>query len=171
MTNVEFCSQTCMAPATLSHILSERTRPTIAILRNIVEAFPDINPMWILLDQGEMYLTADSAQSTQQDGQADLTTMGAADDPDDVFGAFRTGLGGNDTSAASPRSSVQPSAIPAHGGGNVQSRTAQPAPVVPRVNVEEVVDLTLRRLQKPQRKVTEVRIFFDDGTYETFSAR
>lgn len=171
MSNVEFCSQTCMAPATLSHILSERTKPTIAILRNIVEAFPDINPMWILLDQGEMYLAADSTSQVLPESNAGEQSAGAVDDVDDVFGAFRMGLGGNDASGLSSRSAVPQNIPSAHGTGNAVPRASQTAAMTPRVNVEEVVDLTLRRLQKPQRKVTEVRIFFDDGTYETFSTR
>jgi hypothetical protein len=36
--------------------------------------------------------------------------------------------------------------------------------------VQEIVAETLKQQQKPQRKVVEVRIFFDDGTFETFSA-
>lgn len=29
---------------------------------------------------------------------------------------------------------------------------------------------TIKYVDKPQRKITEIRVFFDDGTYETFSA-
>ncbi len=29
---------------------------------------------------------------------------------------------------------------------------------------------TIKYIDKPQRKITEIRVFFDDGTYETFSA-
>jgi hypothetical protein len=36
--------------------------------------------------------------------------------------------------------------------------------------VQEIVAETLKQQQKPPRKVVEVRIFFDDGTFETFSA-
>lgn len=29
---------------------------------------------------------------------------------------------------------------------------------------------TIKYVDKPQRKITEIRVFFDDGTYETFSS-
>lgn len=29
---------------------------------------------------------------------------------------------------------------------------------------------TIKYVDKPQRKITEIRVFFDDGTFETFSA-
>lgn len=155
LSNIEFCNQTAMAASTLSHILSERTKPTLAVLRNIVEAFPDLNPMWVLLGQGEMF-SKDTPVATSEEHDA---APASQDDIDDVFSALKNGLGG---SSASPgqasSSSPSPSTLP-----SVQSK--------PSVDVEEVVALTMARLQKPQRKVTEVRIFFDDGTYETFSAR
>lgn len=153
LSNVEFCNQTIMSPSTLSHILSERTKPTIAILRNIVEAFPDLNPMWILLGQGEMFLDAAAASSEKQ---PDAPT--APGDIEDVFAPLRNGL----------TTSRQESSF-----GNPQHPASTPQQMVPptsTIDVEEVVGMTLARLQKPQRKVTEVRIFFDDGTYETFSA-
>ena len=144
LTNVEFCNQTAMSPSGLSHILSERTKPTLSILRNIVEAFPDLNPMWVFMEQGKMF--KDESQVVQSGSQS------PQEDVDDIFASLKNGL--------TPSSVVK----------SQQSIVQPPADSTPQVNVEEVVGLTLARLQKPQRKVTEVRIFFDDGTYETFSA-
>ena len=157
LSNVEFCNETAMSPSTLSHILSERTKPTLAILRNVVEAFPDLNPMWVFLGQGDMY--RDDSVQTQMSPSVQAPTE--SDDIDDIFAPMRNGLGKSQAAASAPPTT--------------SSRTVQPVippeqPPVPTVSVEEVVGLTLARLQKPQRRVTEVRIFFDDGTYETFSA-
>ena len=33
-----------------------------------------------------------------------------------------------------------------------------------------IVRETIKYIDKPQRKITEIRVFFDDGTYETFSS-
>jgi hypothetical protein len=38
-------------------------------------------------------------------------------------------------------------------------------------NISDIVRETLEQTQKPQRKIVEVRIFFDDGTYETFYSK
>lgn len=43
--------------------------------------------------------------------------------------------------------------------------TPSPAPIVQPM-VKEVV----KYIDKPQRKITEIRVFYDDGTYETFLA-
>jgi hypothetical protein len=39
-------------------------------------------------------------------------------------------------------------------------------PPTPTTQIQEVV----KYIDKPQRKITEIRIFYDDGTYETFSS-
>ena len=36
--------------------------------------------------------------------------------------------------------------------------------------ISPVVHEVVKYIDKPQRKITEIRVFFDDGTYETFSA-
>lgn len=151
LSNVEFCNQTLLSASSLSHILSERTKPTLSTLRNIVEAFPDLNPMWVLLGQGEMFKSESASSATE-------SSADSQNDVDDILAPMRNGLGGT-----SGQTSRQALAI----GSNQKS----PVPATPSVNIEEVVALTLSRLQKPQRKVTEVRIFFDDGTYETFNAK
>lgn len=159
LSNVEFCNETAMSPSTLSHILSERTKPTLAILRNVIEAFPDLNPMWIFMGQGEMY--APSSGQVPESGSSG--TPDSAGDIDDFFAPMRNGL-------ASTQLVPAPASKPSTKNQLSSSPLEQPAAQPPTINVEEVVGLTLARLQKPQRKVTEVRIFFDDGTYETFSA-
>ena len=55
LSNTEFCAKANIAPATLSHILSGRSKPSLAILRGVVTGFPDLNPEWVLLGTGEMY--------------------------------------------------------------------------------------------------------------------
>ena len=54
-------------------------------------------------------------------------------------------------------------------GAQAPVQSVQP-PVQSAFNVQDIVAETLKQQQKPPRKVVEVRIFFDDGTFETFSA-
>mgnify|MGYP003291116456 CR=1 FL=1 len=55
LSNTEFCAKANIAPATLSHILGGRSKPSLAILRGVVMGFPDLNPEWVLLGIGNMY--------------------------------------------------------------------------------------------------------------------
>lgn len=44
-----------ISPAIISHILSERNKPSLDLLRKILRRFPQINPDWLLLDDPNMY--------------------------------------------------------------------------------------------------------------------
>ncbi len=42
------------------------------------------------------------------------------------------------------------------------------APVTAESRIESVIQPEIRYIEKPQPKITEIRIFFDNGTYEIF---
>ncbi len=160
LNNIEFSNKTQLSPSTLSHILSERTKPSLTILRNIVEAFPDLNPMWVLLGQGEMYLADEKANSSDNQDET-----GADDDIDDILGPMRNGLGYVPKAKSGNQPQQSPISQPASVG---KSQSIPQVPGITIKDVEDVMTKTVAQLQKPARQVTEVRIFFDDGTYECF---
>ena len=43
----------------ISHILSERNKPSYDFLQKILRRFPNINPDWLLLDSDQMYRSGD----------------------------------------------------------------------------------------------------------------
>lgn len=58
----------------------------------------------------------------------------------------------------------------ADGGPRMSERGAGVSEEAARVRLSDVVRETLEQVRRPQRKIIEVRIFFDDGTYESFGA-
>lgn len=143
MTNVDFASRTGIAPATLSHITSGRSKPTLAILRGIIDGFPELSPEWVLMGTGPVY--KDSKQS--KDNTTDGGQCGEAQN--DLFSANYDTVNKN-------RQKQEPS-FP----------SVQQGP-----SVEDVVRTTMAAMtgvaQSQPRKVVEIRIFFDDGTYQEF---
>lgn len=171
LNNTQFCNEVCIATGTLSHILNGRTQPTLNILRSIAMAFPDINPAWLFYDEEPMYKKSDSP--TPENDEPDATYLnGAAEEassPEDELPLFAAAHQATTTkgSAVNGRSS---SGMPVSASAPTR-RTAPQAPVTAAsLSVEDIVAETLKQQQKPPRKVVEVRIFFDDGTFETFSA-
>lgn len=157
LNNTQFCNEVCIAPGTLSHILSGRTQPTLNILRSITQAFPDINPAWLFYNQEPMYKNSDSPTPEKAESDAtylNSTVEDAAPNEDGQLSLF--------ASAPTSASPVSPVSTP--------RRTSSPAPAPSTLNVQDIVAETLKLQQKPPRKVVEVRIFFDDGTFETFCA-
>ncbi|MFR9603148.1 MAG: helix-turn-helix transcriptional regulator [Rikenellaceae bacterium] len=42
-------------PSGISHLVSGRNKPGFDLLQRILRSFPDVNPYWLMLDDGEMY--------------------------------------------------------------------------------------------------------------------
>lgn len=51
-----FADKIKVSRGTITHILSGRNEITLKVVLKILEAFPDINPEWLLLDKSPMYL-------------------------------------------------------------------------------------------------------------------
>ena len=151
LNNIQFCSVTGISPASLSHITSNRSKPTLTILRNVINGFPDINPEWIMMGTGQMF--RNPKQNLTHDGQ-EKTDVKEYEEVEPMPSLF-------DTDDESEKSAAKPS----H-NRNVANNWSAPAN-----NIEDIVKKTLSVVQRPQRKIVEVRIFFDDGTYESFGAR
>lgn len=50
------------------------------------------------------------------------------------------------------------------------SETAPSSGVNPTPSLVSQVQEVVKYIDKPQRKITEIRVFYDDGTFETFSS-
>lgn len=163
LNNTQFCNEVCIAPGTLSHIRSGRTEPSLNILRSIVQAFPDINPAWLFYNEEPMYRNSDSPTSDSSDSEnIHLNNVGESLEQDDAQLNLFASVG----NMATPSKG---GAVPMVSQANADSRCSVPGGSS-SLSVQDIVAETLKQQQKPQRKVVEVRIFFDDGTFETFGA-
>lgn len=156
-----------LSPATLSGIFTGRTRPTINIIESIKKRMPTINIDWLMFGTGDMYVhnqaSNDEGQSRQPSNYAE--PMLAFDEvADDVQNRYVDETIGDDlqTSSMAPvASQVAPVANqmpPRHHTTTRQSMVN----IRPGIAREEV------KIIEKQRKITEIRIYFDDLTYETF---
>lgn len=140
MTQQEFADFLEQSPATLSSIFNGRTRPTINVVDSLKKKIPDINTDWLLFGIGNMYMPAALPNSTENaEGQPDVQ------DPMLPFDApvFEQ----TEQKAAAP----QPTFYQGTRGSRSES-------------VREEVRLVARE----PRCVTEIRVYYDDQTYETF---
>jgi len=151
LNNIQFCSITGISPASLSHITSNRSKPTLTILRNVINGFPDVSPEWIMMGTGSMFRNPEQAYE-QQDDNINID-FGEKKDVDKMPKLF------DDEETAAQITHTIPKQNKTWGNQMTAS------------NVEDIVKKTLTFIQKPQRKIVEVRIFFDDGTYESFGAK
>ena len=146
MTQQVFASYIGTTPATLSGIFNDRTRPTINIIESIKKKFPDISLDWLMFGNGPMY------QTPAGDGGAEANTPAPAN----------SGQGAQEslfdfdvpTSPTAQSAHFSPQAAPYHNG----VRNTHP----------EIIREEVKYVDKPARRVTEIRVYYDDQTWESF---
>lgn len=147
MTQQDFAKAIEVSPASLSNIFNGKTNPTNNHVSAIHRRFPDINVNWLMFGEGDMYST--------HSGQIDLSTGGSIDEEADATGSERTLF--SDETFHEPMEDNLFSSQPLSKGKQPEN--------APQSMVREVV----KYVDKPARKITEIRIFFDDGTFEVYS--
>ena len=141
MTQQVFADFLQQSPATLSSIFNGRTRPTLNIVDSIKMKIPDINIEWLLYGTGEMYI------SHPNDSVDDST--GASGVHRDLMLDFEA-----------PASFAQNGQQMTHPGTHFQSGIKGPH--------TESGHEEYNIVEKEPRRVTEIRVYYDDQTYETF---
>lgn len=146
MTQQVFADFIGTTPATLSGIFNDRTRPTINIVEAIKRKIPDISTDWLLFGSGTMYRTADPA----------------------------TGAPKTDHPTQHQETSLFNQEPMINFGAGVPATPKMNAPATPYFNGvrnthPEMMREDGKSIEKPQRRVTEIRVYYDDQTWESFS--
>ena len=138
MTQQVFADFLKQSPATLSSIFTGRTRPTLNIVDAIKMKIPDISVEWLLYDTGDMYIS-------HPDEGVETPSEGVEETAEPML---------NFDAPTSPASNfVASQALNRQGVQNTH----------PNFLYEE-----MKKVDKEPRKVTEIRVYYDDQTYETF---
>ena len=144
MTQQVFADFIGLAPATLSSIYNERTRPTLSVVEAIKKKIPNISTDWLMFGSGDMYITS----STPADGSYSTAEVG----PNGAPIVQNPMLDFDQPQSPTPQQAVQAP----YSFNSVKNTPSE----MQRMEVK-VVD-------KPQRRVKEIRVFYDDQTWETF---
>jgi DNA-binding XRE family transcriptional regulator len=133
-----------MSPASLSSIFNGRTKPTLNIVEAIKKKIPDISLDWLLSGSGPMYIDANNTAPTPLSGSETVV---------------ESMLDFSDNAQTSPE--ARPSSFNFSVSTNNNSNSVKST----RTNVvrEEV-----KTIDKSPRRVTEIRVFYDDQTWESF---
>lgn len=198
MNQQTFSNYTGINTATLSGILTGRTQATIKVVNSIRNKFPNVNISWLMFGEGEMFGSSNPTPQSPSADHSNGTlfsesrqTVAATSQPTvnsnttphpNVYPAQQTtqktvGNGGANM-AVEPSFFDEPKPQPVM--QNSQSNSyAQPAqsaqhhqPAQPAQHHQQ--NITSIQIEKdntttlPKRHVTEIRIFYDDQTWEAF---
>ena len=141
MTQQVFADFLQQSPATLSSIFNGRTRPTLQVIDAIKSKIPDISIEWLLYGTGEMYIS--HPQDTEEP----------------VLGGQ---MKGQEQTLNFDSPFLFDNNVPQKSGSmsGLQHSVINTRP--------EIVREEVKTFEKMPRKVTEIRVYYDDQTYETF---
>ena len=167
----DFAAKLGVSPASISSIFIGRTNPTITHASAVHKAFPEVRMEWLLFGEGAMTEgeNLDAFSPTE-----DELLNGAIELGGDLSFTPETKGGQNsqpETSSAETQTGFR---APSSGTSNTSSvsRPVQPVEVPDYASQNRFPtynDLqNAKNCDKPERKVKEIRVFYDDGTYEIF---
>lgn len=147
MTQQVFAEFIGTTPATLSGIFNDRTRPTLNIVESIKKKIPNINTDWLMFGSGSMFLS-DATPSTPSEETASSVHQSLFPQETDL----------NFEQPSSPQQPPTPlQGISAVRNYNSVKGTHQD------IHREET-----KFIDKRPRHVTEIRVYYDDQTWESF---
>ena len=144
MTQQVFADYIGQSPATLSSIFNGRTRPTLNIVEAIKKKIPNISTDWLMFGSGDMYLTVQGVDSMLSNGDQSTT---------DSYHQVQNPMLDFDTA---PAPTLSFGSQPTQNPNSVKSTRS------------EMLRDEVKYADKPQRKIMEIRVFYDDQTYDTF---
>lgn len=145
MTQQEFAKAIEVSAASLSNIFNGKTNPTSNHVNAIHRRFPEINIGWLMFGEGDVYVSSGREEGVGGDVEGGVRELKKSEEPTPLFSAVDVdGLHSGADDVCRKDGFVR--------DGGVQT-------------VREVV----KYVDRPQRKITEIRIFFDDGTFEVYS--
>lgn len=139
-----FAETVGVAQATISHILGSRNKyPSMEFVLRLHQRYPDIDLNWLLTGEASSTDPSESRDEFAGPGLPGLV-------PDEGYPLW----GENAIIQTAGRA----------GGKDRKENASESLENSPKPTVHQ--EIVYR--EKPSRKITEIRIFFDDNTYETF---
>lgn len=159
----DFSHKLGVSPASLSSIFTGRTNPTNNHVQAIHRVFPEINVSWLLFGEGDMLLSGERpAENSSILGENEMSN-----EEDPAVPAAIDGMGllfaetREMNSVASPGTSSTPTTA------SLGATSAKREAAYQR-RVEARQAESAKQFDRWPRKIKEIRVFFDDGTYEAF---
>ncbi len=149
----DFASAIGISASTLSSIFNGRTSATLNHARALHSSFPEIRMEWLLFGEGQMYKSDEkNAQPSGIDSRNNEST---------------------DASHAAIAVQGELPLAPAVGGGSSDNTlsTEMGNAILTQLNTLSMEIEIVKNNDKPARQISEVRIFFDDGTFQVFAPK
>lgn len=149
ITQAQFAARVRATPASISHLLAGRNKPSFEIIQNIMKAYPELNIEWFINGTGKMYKAA--APKEHDTGSGLLFS----DEMQQVYES----MPGPDSM---PRE-IEATSSEAYKSVQMQERPSN----IKSSETSDTPSPAVKVIEK-QRKAVKIVIFYDDGTFQEF---
>ena len=185
LTPSQFADKTGIQRASVSHILADRNKPSLDVFLKIHRAFPDIELNWLVADEGEAPVIADVPQEAAVN-EVDNAIAEEQEAPSQVqqrvattlFPSFMEEVPLEVQKVApvvqrhekqkpeSSQSDTSGKAVASDAVIQQESNRDNQLPFTVAPQADET--LSLKMESECSKRIREIKIFYDNGTYETF---
>ncbi len=145
LNSAQFAAEIGIQGSTLSHILNGRNKPSLDVLKKIMNRFRTINPEWLILDIGTMYRQEKHSQTpTLFDSFDENITKSEEYTPKSVL---KTNL---------PNESIQK---------KNEISVERPAP-----NTMQSAVVEIQKIELPGKTVKKIIVYYTDNTFQEFQS-
>jgi transcriptional regulator with XRE-family HTH domain len=164
-----FAGQIGVQNSTLSHILNNRNKPSLDVLKKILQRYPEISSDWLILGQGPMYREERKSQSPSLFDNFDLTTSKTNN-----YGSEKRNQ--NDlTEDAKEIEVLKSEPEPPYGSAKPYRNINAHIPLPPQAPIEETSannKTPENQIEKSAlRKVIKIILYYSDHTFEEFQTK
>ena len=130
--------------STFSHILTGRNKPSLEVVMKVHRKYNYVNLDWLLYGEGSMLSSGENSKQERHESQYPEQNLSLP-----LF----------------DQNPIKPYKVPE------EQIYRKEMPLETPVNTpKETVIQEIKYIERPHRKITEIRIFFDYNTYETFKS-
>lgn len=178
MTQSQFADFIGVNRPTLSHILAGRNNPSMEVVMKIHQSFPKINILWLIDGKGSYEGDAVAeypAGSLREDREADALDATVDERQSTFLSPYPNNKEENgeeskdttDTHFYQGELFAENAVFSSKSAGGEKKRKEKVLQS-PKISDYQTGYQSFNSVQKMQRKIVEIKIFYDDGTYETF---
>lgn len=180
LTSGQFAQEIGIQTSTLSHILNERNKPSLDVMKKILNRYPNINAEWLILGQGSIQRKESHSQAPTLFGDEDIN--GSISDSNIIYEPEK-----NDAEIFSfQHQTVKSEPVPVYTHTKVENQPEKSHPVnktdfstqPPIMNKEidvaqKLVDAVenLKQNQIIEKRVRKIILYYSDNTFQEFESK
>lgn len=152
LNSAQFAEEVGIKNSTLSHILNDRNKPSLDVLKKILGRFQQINPEWLILDNGKMFRPVLNSHEPTLFDSIDLN-----DSKSDI------NIEINAKSIVSTNQVKELNQVRPESDANESNLKSEP--------VEKIVEkIFVPQIEFKHKNISRIIIYYDDNTFEEFGS-